>query len=33
MLSQLSYIPKHPYCPGGPDWTRTSDPRVISTVL
>ncbi len=28
-LSQLSYIPS----PGGPEWTRTTDPCVISTVL
>ena len=32
MLSQLSYIPKTSQ-KGGPDWTRTSDPCVISTVL
>ncbi len=29
-LSQLSYIPNYL---SGPDWTRTSDPCVISTVL
>ncbi len=31
-LSQLSYIPKS-YRSSGPDWIRTSDPCVISTVL
>jgi hypothetical protein len=35
-LSQLSYIPiqyKKRVFHGGHDWTRTSDPCVISTVL
>ena len=31
VLSQLSYIPK--LGGSGPDWIRTSDPCVISTVL
>ena len=32
-LSHLSYIPKINFRGSGPDWIRTSDPCVISTVL
>ncbi len=32
-LSHLSYIPRGCHLRGGPDWIRTSDPCVISTVL
>jgi hypothetical protein len=32
-LSHLSYIPRHTLRGSGPDWIRTSDPCVISTVL
>ena len=32
-LSQLSYIPRICTAGSGPDWIRTNDPCVISTVL
>ena len=33
VLSQLSYTPMFPLLGGGSGWVRTSDPRLIKTVL